>query len=192
MTQIQMGQSLARQKTRIQVYDVALVVGASLLMALSAGLRVHLPFSPVPLTAQTLVVLLSGALLGSRRGAFAVLLYLLQGMLGLPVFAGGAAGVATLWGPTGGYLLGFVAAAALTGWLAERGWGYHFGTILLALGLGNLVIYAVGIPWLAVFVGGDAAWALGGRPFIVGDVIKLALALGIWVTGQHFSCKGSD
>ncbi len=85
-------------------------------------MAIQLPFSPVPITGQTMAVLLVGALLGSRRGALAVLAYIAEGLAGLPVFAGGAAGLARLFGPTGGYLVGFVAAAFLVGWLAERGW----------------------------------------------------------------------
>ena len=159
------------------LYDAALVLGASLVIALSAQVAIQLPFSPVPITGQTMAVLLVGALLGSRRGALAVLAYIAEGLAGLPVFAGGAAGLARLFGPTGGYLVGFVAAAFLVGWLAERGWDRRFGTTLAAMTLGNLVIYAVGVVWLAVFVGGlSRAWSLGVLPFLPGDVIKIILA----------------
>ena len=159
------------------LYDAALVLGASLVIALGAQVAIQLPFSPVPITGQTMAVLLVGALLGSRRGALAVLAYIAEGLAGLPVFAGGAAGLARLFGPTGGYLVGFVAAAFLVGWLAERGWDRRFGTTLAAMTLGNLVIYAVGVVWLAVFVGGlSRAWSLGVLPFLPGDVIKIILA----------------
>ena len=159
------------------LYDAALVLGASLVIALSAQVAIQLPFSPVPITGQTMAVLLVGALLGSRRGALAVLAYIAQGLAGLPVFAGGAAGLARLFGPTGGYLVGFVAAAFLVGWLAERGWDRRFGTTLAAMTLGNLVIYGVGALWLAVFVGGlSRAWSLGVVPFLPGDAIKIVLA----------------
>ena len=159
------------------LYDAALVLGASLVIALSAQVAIQLPFSPVPITGQTMAVLLVGALLGSRRGALAVLAYIAEGLAGLPVFAGGAAGLARLFGPTGGYLVGFVAAAFLVGWLAERGWDRRFGTTLAAMTLGNLVIYGVGAVWLAVFVGGvSRAWSLGVVPFLPGDAIKIVLA----------------
>ncbi len=110
------------------VYDAALILGASLLIALSARIAVPVPFSPAPITGQTLAVLLVGALLGSRRGALSVLAYLAEGAMGLPVFAGGGAGILWLLGPTGGYLFGFIAAAFVTGWLAERGWDRRFVT----------------------------------------------------------------
>ncbi len=159
------------------LYDAALVLGGSLLIALSAQVAIPLPFSPVPVTGQTLAVLLVGALLGSRRGALAVVAYIAQGLAGLPVFAGGAAGLARLFGPTGGYLVGFVAAAFLVGLLAERGWDRRFGTTVAAMTLGNVVIYAVGATWLAVFVGGlPQAWSMGVLPFLPGDAVKIVLA----------------
>lgn len=159
-----------------RLYDIASIFCGSLFVALAAQVAIPLPFSPVPITGQTLAVLLIGALLGSRRGASCVLAYLAEGSLGLPVFAGGAAGLARLFGPTGGYLLGFVVAAYVTGLLAERGWDRRAGTALLAMLLGNGVIYAFGLPWLAVFVGMGRALPLGLYPFVAGDLVKLALA----------------
>jgi biotin transport system substrate-specific component len=159
------------------LYDAALVLAGSLLIALSAQVAIFLPFSPVPVTGQTLAVLLVGALLGSRRGSLAVLTYVLQGLAGLPVFAGGAFGLARLLGPTGGYLVGFVAAAFLVGLLAERGWDRRVSTTAAAMTLGNLVIYATGALWLAAFVGGlDQALAMGVAPFIPGDLLKIGAA----------------
>ncbi len=159
------------------VYDLALILAGSLLIALSAQLAVKLPFSPVPITGQTLAVLLIGALLGRRRGALAVVVYIGQGVLGLPVFAGGAAGWARLAGPTGGYLVGFVLAAYVVGLLAERGWDRRPATTVAAMALGNAVIYACGLVWLSGFVGGmDKALTLGMTPFLVGDLLKIALA----------------
>jgi biotin transport system substrate-specific component len=156
-------------------YDASLVLGGSLLVALTAQIAVRLPFSPVPITAQTLAVLLVGALLGSRRGAWSMLAYLGQGLIGLPVFATGASGPAYVLGPTGGYLLGFVAAAYLTGWLAERGWDRRIGTALLAMLIGNAAIYALGLPWLSIYAGTHTL-ALGLLPYLAGDALKLALA----------------
>ncbi len=169
---------LLRPRTRplARLYDLAAVVGGSLLVALAAQIALPLPFSPVPVTAQTLAVLLVGVVLGARRGAAALLLYLAQGALGLPVFAAGGAGLPHLLGPTGGYLVGFVLAAALMGNLATRGWDRHPLHTAIAMLLGNAVIYAVGLPWLALFVGPDRALPLGLYPFVVGDLIKLALA----------------
>jgi len=157
-------------------YDAALVVGGSLLLALASRITFYLPFSPVPVTGQTFAVLFLGALLGSRRGALAVLAYLVEGIAGLPVFAGGLPGLAHLLGPTGGYLIGFVAAAYVTGALAERGWDRRVLTTVAALAAGNGVLYLLGLAWLAVFVGLQAAPALGLLPFIPGDLLKLALA----------------
>ncbi len=158
------------------LYDAALIVGGSVFIGLSAQAAIPLPFSPVPISGQTLSVLLVGALLGSRRGALAVLAYLFQGIAGLPVFAGGRFGLLHLLGPTGGYLFGCVAAAYITGLLAERGWDRRVGTTLLAMLLGNMAIYAFGLPWLAALVGYSHVLALGLFPFILGDLVKLALA----------------
>ncbi|MGH2625156.1 MAG: biotin transporter BioY [Anaerolineales bacterium] len=167
----------ARRAAR--TYDVALVLGASAVVALCSQVEFHLPGNPVPITGQTFAVLLAGALLGPRLGALAMLAYLTQGALGLPVFAGGAGGAARLLGPTGGYLIGFVAAAALVGWLAERGWDRTPWLTAGAMFLGNLVIYALGVTRLAAFVGSDQAVALGVLPFLPGDLIKVALATGL-------------
>ena len=170
-------------KRYARLYDVALILCGSLFIALSAQVAIHLPFSPIPVTGQTLAVLLAGALLGSRRGSLCLLAYLAEGVLGLPVFAGGAAGPARLAGPTGGYLVGFVAAAYVTGLLAERGWDRRVVATLLAMLLGNAAIYAFGLPWLAAFVGSERALSLGFYPFIVGDFLKLALAASLLPSG---------
>jgi biotin transport system substrate-specific component len=166
-----------------RLYDVALILGGSLLVALSAQIAMPLPFSPVPITGQTLAVLLVGALLGSRRGCLSLLTYLAEGALGLPVFAGWQAGLTHLAGPRGGYLVGFVVAAFVTGLLAERGWDRRVGTTLLAMLLGNVVIYACGVPWLAVWVGTARALPLGCYPFVPGDLLKLALAAWLLPSG---------
>ncbi len=158
------------------LYDAALVLAGSLLVALFAQIAIPLPFSPVPVTGQTFAVLLTGVLLGSRRGSLALLTYLAEGAMGLPVLAGGAAGLARLTGPTGGYLVGFVAAAWLVGRLAERGWDRRMESTLLAMLLGNAVIYAFGLPWLARFVGADRVFDLGLLPFLPGDLGKVLLA----------------
>ena len=156
--------------------NLTLVVGASLVTSLAARLEIPVPWSPVPITGQTFAVLLSGAVLGTRRAFLAQLLYLAEGALGLPVFAGGGAGAATFIGPTAGYLIGFPLAAALTGWLAERGWDRHFSTMLIAMLLGSLPIFALGVALLARFLPADRLLAAGLFPFLPGDLIKATLA----------------
>lgn len=163
-------------KPHAMIYDLAWILGSTLLIALSAQVALSLPFSPVPITGQTLTVLLTGILLGSRRASLCLLAYLAEGSVGLPVFAGGKAGIVHLLGPTGGYLLGFVPAVFLVGWLAEEGWDRRPVTAFAALLLGNVVIYAFGLPWLAYFVGGEKALVVGCLPFIPGDLIKILLA----------------
>ena len=154
-----------------------LVVGFSLLTAAAAQVAVPLPWTPVPLTGQTFAVLLTGALLGPRLGALAMLAYLAEGAAGLPFFRGGAGGVTHLAGPTAGYLFAFPAAAYVTGYFAERGWDRRFVTAAAAMALGSLVILGCGWAWLT-FLSGDAAQAfrLGVGWFLVGDVVKVALA----------------
>ncbi len=115
------------------LYDIALIIGGSLFIALSARISIQLPTSPVPITGQTLAVLLVGIGFGSRRGFLSVLLYLIEGGAGLPFFAGGTSGIGRLPGPTGGYLLGFLVAVFLVGLLAERGWDKRIPTTALAM-----------------------------------------------------------
>lgn len=170
-------------QNRVWLYNLALIVGGSILIALCAQIAIPLPFSPVPITGQSFAITLIGALLGSRRGSLAVLTYIAEGLSGLPVFAGGTSGLTRLLGPTGGYLIGFVAAAYLIGWLAERGWDRQLGKNLLAMTLGNLVIFAVGVPWLAIFTGWDKVMALGFYPFILGTIIKIGLAAALLPIG---------
>lgn len=158
-------------------YQLAIVFGFSLLIALFAQISIHLPFTPVPVTGQTYAVLLAGAALGSRRGTTAVMLYILEGGLGLPFFAGASAGPAVLLGPTGGYLAGCVAAAYTVGWLAERGWDRTLAKCAVAMVAGEIAIYALGMARLATFVGSDKVVALGLAPFVPGDALKLALAI---------------
>jgi biotin transport system substrate-specific component len=156
--------------------DALLVLGANLFIALSAQVAVRIPLSPVPITGQTFAVLLAGALLGSRRGALSVLAYLAEGTAGLPVFAGGGSGPLWLTGPTGGYLVGFVATAWVVGWLREHlGDGSITGTVVILLA-GSATTYLLGLLWLARFVGPDGALAQGLLPFVPGDLIKMALA----------------
>lgn len=174
-----------------RLYDVALILLSSLTIALSAQLALELP-GGVPITGQTFGVLLVGALLGSRRGAAALLAYLAQGALGLPVFANGGAGFATLIGIKGGYLFGFVIAAAVVGKLAERGWDRRISTTIGSMLIGNITIYAIGVPWLKTFAP-DWSTALqwGLLPFLVGDALKIALAAALLPLGWKLLGKRS-
>ena len=163
-----------------------LVLGvANLLLIACAQVRIPLPFTPVPITGQTLGVLLAGALLGSRYGTAVVAAYVVQGLIGLPVFAGWKGGVAALLGPTGGYILGFIPAAFVAGYLLERGFHRNWSTTLVALIVSNALIYAFGLPWLAFFVGWDKVLQMGFLPFVFGDLLKLLTAASIF----HLSCR---
>ncbi len=156
--------------------DALLIVGFSVFTALTAQISIPLPFTPVPITGQTLGVLLTGALLGSRRGALSMALYMLEGAAGLPVFAFGRSGISVILGPTGGYIVGFVLAAYVVGLLCERGLDRKPTTAALSMAIGNLCIYAVGVAWLATYIGLQAALFQGVIPFLVGDAIKIAVA----------------
>ena len=154
-----------------------LVLAGSLLLTLSA--KIQVPFYPVPMTLQTLVVLLIGVAFGWRMGFATVLAYLAQGAMGLPVFAGTpekGLGLLYMAGPTGGYLVGFAFAAALTGWLAEHGLDRSAIGTAIAMIAGNLVIYLIGLIWLANFVGFEKAVTFGMIPFLFGDLVKIMLA----------------
>jgi biotin transport system substrate-specific component len=156
--------------------EVALMLGGSLLIALLAQLQFVLPFSPVPITGQTFAVLLLGAIYGSMRGPATVLTYLALGVMGLPVFAGGAFGVAKLVGPTAGYLVGFLAAAYVVGVLSERGWDRKPWATAISMIIGNGMIYVTGVLWLSRFVGWQAVPSTGVLPFLAGDALKIVLA----------------
>ena len=160
------------------------IVGA---LALVASAKIQVPFYPVPMTLQTLVVLTLGALFGARLAAATVGLYLAEGLIGLPVFAGAAAGPAYMAGPTGGYLVGFLLAAALVGWLAERGWTRGWGLALAAMTIGHVVVFAVGYGWLALLIGATAAWAAGVVPFAAATVVKTLLAAAIALAAGRFA-----
>lgn len=149
----------------------------AVLTALMAQIRVVLPFTPVPLTGQTFAVLLSGAVLGSRRGLLSQAVYLFAGAAGLPVFAGGVSSLASFFGPTGGYLLSFPLAAALIGWLVELGASRKLWRMAVALFLADALILGMGGLWLHFAFGYSASqsWLLGFYPFLIGDVLKIAL-----------------
>lgn len=157
--------------------SAALVLAFSLLTALAAQLVIPIPFSDVPITGQTFAVLLTGALLGSRLGALAMLAYLIEGASGLPFFYAGHAGLQHLFNPlTAGYLLSYPAAAFAVGLLAERGWDRHMLRAAAAMLVGSALILFSGWAWRVRLMSAEQAFVTGVVPFLVGDVIKLALA----------------
>jgi biotin transport system substrate-specific component len=182
------------EKKLARLYDILLVLGGSVIIGLCTQVAVGYP---VPLTGQTFAVLMIGALLGSRRGALSVLAYIAQGLAGLPVFAYGNSGLKALGGPTGGYLVGFVLAAYVVGTLAERRWDRHIGTMVVAMVLGDALLFLCGLAWLACWMrlfgdsaGGEGILAVGLFPFVPGEIIKIALATAVlpagWKLIRHF------
>ena len=156
----------------------ALVVGAAILTAVCAQASFHIPGTPVPVTLQTFAVLVTGAGLGWKAGGGSQLLYLAFGAIGLPVFADAASGLEVMTGATAGYLVGFVVAAAVVGWLAQRGEDRHVPSALGSMLIGSATIYLFGVTWLAHSTGMSTAAAIdaGLTPFLAGDVIKLICA----------------
>ena len=168
----------ARLTHRSMAMNVLIVISASLLLAISAQIAVPLPFSTVPMTLQPLALLLIGASLGTKRAFSAASLYLIEGMSGLPVFAHGIGGVVALLGPTAGYLWAFPFGAAVAGALSERGWTRTFAGSVGAMTLALSVVYFAGWSWLATVMqlGAEAAFVTGVVPFIMADVVKIAIA----------------
>src|SRR5437773_918167 len=160
------------------VTDVLLVVGGAGFVALAAQISIKLPFTPVPITGQTFAVVLVGASLGAVRGTSSLMLYLLLGIAGAPIYAHHASGWSVITGASGGYIVGFVLAAAVTGYLAERDWDRHVSSAIAAMLTGNVIIYLVGLPWLAVVLNTNLEQTLedGLYPFVPGDTFKLYLA----------------
>lgn len=160
----------------VWIRGAALAVLGVMLLTLSAKLKV--PFYPVPMTMQTFVVLVLGAAYGARLGAMTVLAYLALGALGLPVFADTperGVGLVYMAGPTGGFLIGFVAAAFVVGTLAERGWDRSLAWLFAAMAIGHAALFAFGVAWLAALIGWPKAWALGVAPFYLATLLKTAL-----------------
>ena len=158
--------------------DVALVVGGALLTALAAQIAFVVPWTPVPYTLQTGAVLLVGTALGTVRGALSILFYVLVGAAGLPVYAQASGGSEHLVGATGGYLIGFIVAAAVVGWLAEKGWDRSFGSAAGLMLIGTLIVYAIGVPVLTIVTGLPFADALevGALVFLPWDIAKVLAA----------------
>ncbi len=184
---IRVGESLSSRARHI-----VLIIAGALLIYLSSRISIPVPGSPIPITGQTFGVLLVGGALGFRRGIAAVAVYALLGVIGLPVFAEGRSGLEVVLGARFGYVIGFLLAAGLVGRLAELGWDRNLLGALGAMAIGNALIYAVGLPWLAVVTGRSATEAIqaGFLPFVFGDVLKLVLAAVLfpaawWVVGRR-------
>ncbi len=157
-----------------------LAVAGTVLLTVSA--KIQVPFYPVPMTMQTFAVLVIGMAYGWKLGGATVALYLAEGAVGLPVFAGTpekGIGLAYMAGPTGGYLVGFVLAAGIAGWLGEKGWDRSVPMTLAAMAIGTVIIFVPGYFWLALLIGQEKAWAFGVLPFLLGEVFKIALAAAV-------------
>lgn len=165
------------------VRSAGLAIVFSLFIAACAQFAIHI--GPIPITGQTFAVLLTGALLGSRLGAMAVIAYLIEGAIGLPFFAAGGAGLVRFFGPTGGYLVAFPAAAFITGAFAEYGWDKRYLTAVAAMAIGSVVIFLGGWAWFAVLTNTPpvAAFKIAVAPFLLGDVIKIVLGAAVLPTG---------
>lgn len=159
-------------KILLYLKDILLIFSFAILTGICAKLKIEI--GPVPITMQTFAVLLSGALLGSVRGALSQLTYLVFGLIGLPWFARGG-GMVYIMSPTFGYILGFVLAAFFIGWLSERNWDKNLKKAISAMLMGNLVLYFPGLLWLVKFVGFKKVLAVGFYPFILGDLLKIFL-----------------
>jgi biotin transport system substrate-specific component len=172
--------------------EAMLVIGGAALTAGAAQVAFTMPWSPVPYTLQTGAVLLVGTALGLRRGTTAMALYVLAGAAGLPIFSGHASGLASLFGATGGYLVGFVVAGALVGRLAERGWDRSVARTAALMIMGNVVIYAIGVPVLALAAGlpPSAALEKGALVFLPWDLAKVILAAGLLPLAWRFLGEG--
>jgi len=171
----------ANQRARVWARQVILAVGGSLLVGLCAQFTI--PFFPVPITGQTFALFLIALTYGSKLGGATIFLYLVEGAIGLPVFAGGAGGFRIFTGPTAGYLFGFFLVAIVCGRLAEKGFDRSYLKIALVMLIGNIVLFTPGLLWLGFFMGWDKpilAWGL--YPFIPGDIIKMTLVVSLLPT----------
>lgn len=169
-----------REKTSAGLYDISLILVGSLLIGLSAQIAIGWP---VPFTMQTFAVLMIGALFGAKRGSLTVIAYLIEGAAGLPVFSAGRGGLLFLFGPTGGYIFGFIAAAYVTGLLAQNRWDRRITTTICAMIIGDLLILSLGLLRLTLIVGFKNAMVTGVYPFIGGDLIKIGLAAALLPSG---------
>src|SRR3954468_11790847 len=169
--------------------DMLLVVGATAIIAIAAQIAIPIPGTVVPLTLQPLAVLLVGVTLGAARGAAAATLYLLEGFSGLPVFAQGHGGAIWLAGPTAGYLFSYPFAAFVAGWFSQHGWGSTIVRAIAGMLIALSVIYLGGWSWLAAFTGAKGAWLGGVRPFILADILKVAVGASLLPQLQRLIAK---
>jgi len=190
---------LADVWSRTWVADVVTVVSAAVMTTAAAQIAIPVPGSPVPVTGQTMAVLLTGAALGPLRGALGQLLYVVAALAGLPVLAQHMGGAQAVFGATGGYLLGFIVAAAVVGRLAKGGWSRTPVRVLVSYAVGSVIIYTFGVTVLARVTGQDMGWAIqkGLVPFLVGDGLKALLAAGLlplaWAAVRRMSgSKGNE
>ena len=174
---------------RRAITQVLLVIAGSAIIAIAAQIAIPIPFSPVPLTLQPLAVLLVGIALGATRGSAAATLYLLEGAAGLPVFAQGHGGALWLIGPTAGYLLSYPFAAFVAGWFSQRGWGSTIARALAGMLVALAIIYAGGWAWLAVLAGPRAALAMGIVPFVIADMIKVAIGAALLPSAEKLIAR---
>lgn len=176
--------------------DVVLVAAGAALTAIAAQIAV--PLWPVPITGQTLAVILVGLTLGAVRGGLSMVLYAVLGIVGLPVFSDTSSGWNVVAGPTGGYIIGFIFAAVLTGWLAQRSWDRKWLSAFIATLAGTIITFVIGLPWLAAYLGAVGApndlqsvLMAGFYPFIIGGLIKAALGAGI-ISAAWFAVNRAD
>jgi biotin transport system substrate-specific component len=172
--------------------DIALIAAGAGLTAIAA--QVAIPLWPVPITGQTLAVLLVGSVLGALRGTLAMVLYAVLGIVGLPVFSDAKHGMNIILGPSGGYIIGFIFAAALTGWLAQRAWDHRIIGAFLSFTAGTVITFAIGLPWLAASLQLTLEQTLQGGlyPFIIGGAVKALLAAGIISFAWHHIAAADD
>jgi biotin transport system substrate-specific component len=178
--------------TRSVVSDIILVVTGAAFTGILA--QISVPLWPVPITGQTLAVLLVGSTLGMVRGALSMLAYALLGVIGVPWFSDANSGWGVIAGPTGGYIIGFIVAAALTGWLAQRSWDHKVVGAFVSFMAGTVVVFAIGMPWLAAVLNLDLAKTLeyGLYPFIIGGIIKALIAAGLIPLAWRFADRNAQ
>ncbi|MDA3871286.1 MAG: biotin transporter BioY [Candidatus Marinimicrobia bacterium] len=179
--------NLRNEKLSI-LFNVMLVLSGSILIALFSQIAINIPFSLVPITGQTLAIMLVGALLGSKKGSLSVITYLTEGVIGIPVFANFSGGIQHLIGPTGGYLISFVFVAFIIGYLFEKGFDKSLIKNLIAIFLSHIIIFGIGLTWLGLYIGSDKVFAIGLFPFIPGAIIKISVFLSL-VYGKNYLDK---
>lgn len=163
-------------KNQTITFTIAVALTGSLLLALLARLSFPVPFSPIPITGQTFGILILGALLGRQLGTITVITYIFEGTVGLPVFAGGSTGLLYILGPTGGYIIGFIPAVFLVGYLSEKGWNKGFISTITSMTLGTIIIFTFGVSWLSISTGFLNSITIGLIPYLPGAFVKITSA----------------